>query len=225
MLNHDIELICNGLLCLGALTGFVYSLVRFFKPRKALYLKMVGCALGCMFIERLYGFVQYLVVGDLTQSFQIGTFGTIGCYLFILSANYGAIDSLMDDGSAAIRKYRLAALAAPLVMLAAAVVILLSPSLPGRKITCVIEELFVGASAYYSLKHLIISRKYADFLTDLKLFHLISLLLAVGTTVENLMWCYQVNTQALWYIPYAILLTAMLTLAPFLYKGVRKWNA
>ena len=113
-MNYEIELFCNGLLCLGALIGFIYSLVKFFRPKKALYKKMVGCALGCLLIERLYEIVQYVVAGDLPQLFQVGTFGNIGCYMFLFSANYGAIDSLIDDGSEELKKYRLAAFAAPL---------------------------------------------------------------------------------------------------------------
>ena len=46
-MNYEIEIICNSLLCLGALVGFIYSLIKFFKPKKALYKKMVACALGC----------------------------------------------------------------------------------------------------------------------------------------------------------------------------------
>jgi hypothetical protein len=129
------------------LVGFIYSLIKFFKPKKALYKKMVACALGCLFIERLYEIVQYVIVGDLPQLFEVGTFGNIGCYMFLFSANYGAIDSLIDDKSAELKKYRLAALAAPLIAVAAAVFIMLSPSNPGRKITCAIEQLFVGTSA------------------------------------------------------------------------------
>ena len=223
-MNYQIELICNGLLCLGALTGFVYSLIRFFKPKKAMYKKMVGCALGCLFIERLYEIVQYVVAGDLPQLFQIGTFGNIGCYMFLFSANYGAIDSLIDDGSAKLKKYRLIALIAPLAAIAAATVILLSPSDPGRKITCAIEMLFAGASSYYSLKHLIIPKKYSDFLSGMRAFHIMSLVLAVGVTVEDLIWCYQVSVQAVWYIPYAILLAAMVTLAPALERGTKQWR-
>ena len=223
-MNYDIEIICNSLLCFGALIGFIYSLIKFFKPKKALYKKMVGCALGCLFIERLYEIVQYVIAGDLPQLFQIGTFGNIGCYMFLFSANYGAIDSLIDDRSDELKKYRLAALAAPLIAVAAAVVILLSPSDPGRKITCAIEELFVDASAYYSLKHLIIPKEYSDFLSGMKAFHVISLLLAVGTTVEDTIWCYQVSVQAIWFIPYAILLFSMLALAPALERGTKQWR-
>ena len=223
-MNYEIELFCNGLLCLGALIGFIYSLVKFFRPTKALYKKMVGCALGCLLIERLYEIVQYAVAGDLPQLFQVGTFGNIGCYMFLFSANYGAIDSLIDDGSEALRKYRLAAVAAPVVSVAAAVVILLSPSDPGRKITCAIEQLFVGASAYFSLKHLIIPKHYADFLSKLRPFYAVSLLLAAGTMTEDIIWCYQVSVQAVWYIPYAILLFSMLALAPALERGTKQWR-
>lgn len=223
-MNYEIEIICNSLLCLGALVGFIYSLIKFFRPKKALYKKMVACALGCLFIERLYEIVQYVIVGDLPQLFEIGTFGNIGCYMFLFSANYGAIDSLIDDKSAELKKYRLAALAAPLIAVAAAVFIMLSPSNPGRKITCAIEQLFVGTSAYYSLKHLIIPKKYSDFLSGMRAFHAISLLLAVGTMVEDIIWCYQVSVQAVWYIPYAILFFSMLALAPALERGTKQWR-
>ena len=180
-MNYNIEIICNSLLCLGALAGFLYSLIKFFKPKKAMYKKMVGCALGCLFMERLYEIVQYVIVGDLP------------------------------------------ALAAPLAAAAAAVAILLSPSDPGRRITCAIEMLFVGASAYYSLKHLIIPKEYSDFLSSMRPFHALSLLLAAGTIIEDTIWCYQVNVQAVWYIPYAILLFSMLALAPALERGTKQW--
>ncbi|MBQ4045503.1 MAG: hypothetical protein II627_03550 [Lachnospiraceae bacterium] len=223
-LNYHIELICNALLFFGALFGFIYSLVKFFKPKSALYLKMVGCALGCLFIERLYEIVQYVVAGDLAEGFIVGDVGNIGCFLFLLSANIGAIDSLVDDGSGMIKKYRLAALAAPAVTAAAAIAILFSPSHPARNITCAVEELFIGTSAYYSLKHLIIPKQYSDFLSGLRPFHLLSLILAVGITMENVFWCYQLNNQVLWFIPYVILLAAMLPLAPSLERGTKQWR-
>ena len=225
MIRSDvIDMICNALLCFGALTGFVYSLVRFFKPKEALYKIMVGCALGCLFIERLYGIVQVIVAGDVTELFQVGTFGNIGCFMFLFSANFGAIDSLVDDGSEAVKKYRVIALIAPFVTICVAVAILLSPSNPGRTITCAIEELFVGASAYYSVKHLIIPKEISDFLSGMRIFHIVSLILAVGVTIENFIWCYQIENQNIWYIPYTILFVAMIMLAPALERGTKQWR-
>ena len=224
-LNYHVELFCNALLFFGALSGFVYSLFRFFKAKRAMYLKMVGCALGCLFIERLYEIVQYVVAGDLAEGFIVGDVGNIGCFLFLLSANIGALDSLMDDGSRELRKYRLIAVAAPAVTIAAAAAIMFSPSHPARNMTCAVEELFIGASAYYSLKHLIIPKQYSDFLSGLRAFHLFSLILAVGITLENILWCYRLDIQVIWFIPYAILLTAMLGLAPALERGTKQWRA
>ena len=224
-MNHTFDLISSSLLCFSALIGFVYGLIRFFRPGQALYKKMVACAIGCLFIERLYGIVQILVAGDVTQLFQIGTFGNIGCYMFLFSANYGAIDKLIDDGSAELKKYRQIALAAPAVAIGIGVVLLLSPSDPGRTITCAIEELFTGASAYYSLKHLLIPKKYMDFLSSLKPFHALCLLLAVGLTTENIIWCYQITTEVVWAVPYTLLLFVMPATAPVLERGIKKWRA
>ena len=223
-LNYHVELFCNTLLFLGALFGFVYSLIKFFKPKSALYLKMIGCALGCLFIERLYEIVQYVVAGDLAEGFIVGDIGNIGCFLFILAANIGAIDSLVDDGSEELKMYRLIAVAAPAVTVAAAIAIMLSPSHMARNITCAVEELFIGASAYFSLKHLVLPKKYSDFLSGLRAFHLFSLMLAFGITIENVFWCYQLNIQVIWFIPYAILLASMLALAPSLERGTKQWR-
>ena len=222
-MDFYVDFISNILLCAAALIGFIYSLIKFFKPKQALYKKMVGCALGCMFIERLYGLVQYLITAEVSQFFQVGSFGTIGCYMFLFSANYGAIDSLVDDGSPELKKYRRIAFAAPLAAAAAAILILLSFSLPGRTIICAIEELFVGAASYFSLKHLIIPKQYSDILSGLRPFHAVCLLMAFGTTIENIIWCYQVLNQIVWMIPYVILMVSMLALAPVLERGT-KWK-
>lgn len=219
-----VDTIGNAVLCAAALIGLFYSLIRFFKPKQAMYKKMVACALGCIFIERLYGIVQYAVAGDITPYFQIGSFGNIGCFLFLFSANYGAVDSLIDDGSAEVKKYRLIALAAPAAAVAAAIAILCSPSRPGKTITCAVEMLFAGASAYYSFKHLIIPKQYSDFLSDLRFFHFLSLVLAAGVAIEDILWCYNVTEQIMWIVPYLILLVPVVALAPALERGTKKWE-
>ena len=223
-MRQEIDLLGNGLLLFGALAGFIYSLIVFFRPKKSMYKKMVGCALGCIFIERLYGIVQYLVGGEFTQYFYVGTFGVIGCFMFLFSANYGAINSLIDDGSAALKKYRSIAFAAPAVTVAAAIAVLCSPSHPARTITCAVEEVFIGASAYYSLKLLIIPKQYSDFMSGMRAYHVFSMALAAGVTIENVLWCYQIVNQIVWIIPYLVLLVSMIALAPALERGTKQWR-
>lgn len=224
-MNRTFNIVVTNLLCLSALIGFVYGLIRFFRPKQALYKKMIACALGCLLIERLYEIVQVLVAGDVSELFQIGMFGNIGCFLFLFSANYGAIDSLMDDRSPELRRYRRLALAAPLASLLAAIVILFSPSHPARKFSCVVEILITGASAYYSLKHLLIPKEYASFMTSLRPFFVLCLLLAVGTITEEIIWCYYVTNEVIWSIPYLLLILVMPVLAPVLERGMKQWKA
>ena len=220
-----VDIIGNGILSLAALGSFIYSLVRFFKPRGALYKKMVGCALGCIFLERIYSIVQFIVAGELTEIFQIGSFGNIGCFMFLFSANYGAFNSLIDDRSETLKKYRRIALAAPVFFIAAGVVILLSPANLGRSISCFIEEVLMGLSCYYSLKFLIIPKEYADITTSLRPFHLLSLGLALIFTVENILWVYDPEGSQYWIIIYIVSFLFIVALAPVLHRGIKKWKA
>ena len=98
------DTVANVTLCISALAGFVYSLIKVFGHRKSLYLKMVGCALGCLFLERLSTMVEIIVSSEMPDLFHVSTFGNIGYSMFMFSANYGTINSLTDDGSGALSK-------------------------------------------------------------------------------------------------------------------------
>lgn len=186
---------------------------------------MVACAIGCLFLERLYAISQFVVTKELPVLFQIGTFGSIGCFMFLFTANFGTFDSLVDDGTPALKKYRFAAFAAPLLFVAAGVIIVLSPANPGIDVTCAIEELFMGAAAYFSFKNLIIPNNLAGIFSSLKLFHLLSILLAVFMTAENILWCYDVQNSLIWIIVYVLIFLAVPALPVVLDKGVKKWKA
>ena len=222
-MNFDI--IGNGIMCLCALIGFIYAASRFFRPKQALFKRMLASALGCLFIGRLYEIVQFIVVGELPEVFQIGPIAYIGCFMFLFSVNYGALDMLIDDRSAELKKYRWLAVLVTLGFDAAAVLILLSPAGTGLRILIAVEEMIIGASAYYSFKHLIFPKAYSDILSSLRLFHVLSLLLAVGMTVENLLWCYGYDGVSGWIAPYFIVWIVMLAIAPAMEWGTKKWTA
>lgn len=219
------DIIANGTLCLSAFAGFLYSLIKVFRKRRSLYLKMVGCALGCLFLERLSSIVEIIVTAELPDLFQVSTFGNIGYSLFIFSSNYGTFDSLIDDGSPALSKYRHRAFHAPLLFIAAAVIILISPANLSRSIPCAIEVLFMGATSYYDYKHLIVPDKYAGIMTSLQPFHILSLIMSFCLMNENILWCYDVQADPLWalsYLPMYIIMPAMM---PVLVGGMNKWKA
>ena len=76
-------LITNIIVCVCAFAGFIYGIVKFFKPRKAVYAQMIALAVGCVAFGRLYQVVRLLTVGDMFNGFQLGVFGVIGSLLFL----------------------------------------------------------------------------------------------------------------------------------------------
>lgn len=151
-----LTLIANIITCVCAFTGFIYGSIKFFRPKKAIYPQMITLAVGCMAFGKLYQLVRILTGGDIYGEFQLGIFGVIGSLMFLFSANYGAVDRLADDHSKKYSKYRLLALAAPLVALVFHVLLLLRTNLPvfAQIIASIVSVLVMHAS-YYHLKHLI----------------------------------------------------------------------
>ena len=104
-------------LTFSAMFGFVYGVFRFFRSKSPLYAQMVVLGIGCAMLGRLFVTLRLITLGELRSSFHVGTLGILGSFLFFISANYGQMDSLVDDGRPDLRKYRWAALCAPLSVL------------------------------------------------------------------------------------------------------------
>ena len=113
----DFLLVGNIIMCVAAFAGFGYGAAEFFKPRKALYGKMIACALLCIGIGRLFNIVRLLAGSDLYENFQLGSLGIIGSIVFFFSANYGAINIIADDGSGSLKKYKAVAHITAIVIL------------------------------------------------------------------------------------------------------------
>lgn len=101
-------------LTISAGLGFVYGLFRFFRNKSELYIKMIVLGIGCAMLGRLFATLPYLVKGQLFAGFNVGMLGIIGSFLFFFSANFGQMDSIVDNGSGRSIKARIIALAAPL---------------------------------------------------------------------------------------------------------------
>ena len=96
--------------------SFTYGAIRFFRKGKALYLQMIVGGLGCMMLSRAFQFIVLATTGSMPEGFHIGMLGLVGGFMFFLSANYGQMDKLLDDGAREYRKYRLLSLIAPGVL-------------------------------------------------------------------------------------------------------------
>ena len=105
-------------LAVSAGLGFIYGLFRFFRKdseanASLTYLRMIVFGIRCAMLGRLYGTLMLLVKGEYYPGFNVGMLGIIGSFLFFFSANFGQLDSVVDDGSSKFIKARIIALAAP----------------------------------------------------------------------------------------------------------------
>ena len=170
-------LIANIIVCVCAFAGFIYGIVKFFKPRKAVYAQMIALAVGCVAFGRLYQVVRLLTGGDMFNGFQLGVFGVIGSLLFLFSANFGAMDSLADDRSREFIKYRLISLAAPVAALVLYIIFVWFTDLPRSvKIASALVTVFVMQASYFHLKHLIFPDVDLGIIKCLRLYNLLALI-------------------------------------------------
>ena len=170
-------LITNIIVCVCAFIGFIYGIVKFFKPGKAVYAQMITLAVGCAAFGRLYQVVRLLTGGDMFNGFQLGVFGVIGSLLFLLSANFGSMDSLADDKTKKFLKYRLISIAAPAAALILYIVFILLTDLPGSvKIASSLVTVFVMQASYFHLKHLIFPDVDLGIIKCLRRYNLLALI-------------------------------------------------
>jgi len=216
-------LIANIITCVCAFTGFVYGIVKFFRPRKAVYAQMITLAVGCMAFGRLYQVVRLLTGGSIIDEFQLGILGVIGSLMFFFSANFGAMDSLADDGSKQFLKYRLISLAAPVTL----AVIYLAFILFGEasvlaKITGAVITVFAMQASYYNLKHLIFPDVDFGVIRCLKTYNLLALLYSLACVAEAV--AISRSSETATFIICIITGLIVINIVPTAARGMKKWT-
>ncbi|MCR4646029.1 MAG: hypothetical protein K5695_11605 [Oscillospiraceae bacterium] len=162
-------------LTLSAAVGFGYGLYRFFRQRSAMYIKMIVFGIGCAMLGRLFETLQLFANGQIQTGFHVGVLGVVGSFLFFFTANYGQMDSLVDDKTTAFRKYRLIALAAPACIMLLYLFYFLKVGMGQAAVVRGIETLIISQAAYYHLKHLIMPDVDYGVIRSLRLYNLLAL--------------------------------------------------
>lgn len=210
-------------LTVSAGIGFGYGLYRFFRDKSALYVQMIVFGVGCAMLGRLFTTLLYLVNGELNDGFNVGMLGIIGCFLFFFSANFGQMDSIVDDGSTKFRKTRIIALAAPVTVAAIWCVIAATSGINASSIWVGIEMLFVALASYFHLKHLIIEDVSFGLIRAIRSYNLLSLVYALLCISEVLVDV--LNLPAAFSVIVCVLECAvLLAFIPVLERGVKKWT-
>ena len=217
----NLVLIANIITCVCAFVGFIYGIFKFFKPRKAMYAQMITLSVGCMAFGRLYQVVRLLTGGDIYDEFQLGIFGVIGSLLFFFSANFGLMDSLADDGSKKLRKYRIIPLSAPIAMIALYLIFICFYSLPMlTKVAGGVVVFFAVQASYYNLKHLIFPDVDFGIINCIKIYNCLALIYSFLCIAEFI--AISRESEAGTLIIGVVMGIVLLALVPTLERGMKR---
>ena len=212
----------NVVILICATMGFLYGGYRLLKEKQPLYASMITMGMGCLLFGRLYQCFFLSTGGSMTDHFQIGILGVPGAFSFFFSANYGQIDSLVDDRSKGFRKYRAIALTGPLVIFAIYFGILFSPAVLSLKIAYAISTIIIGSACYFHLKHLIIPDVEGGIVRCLRPYNLLALIMGLFSMGEMsaLAW----NSEKMFFASGMALGVTTLAVVSAMDWGVRKWK-
>ena len=222
----DTEAICVWIAELVPLAATLFSLFygikHFFKKGKPLFLQTLTMAMGCHALGSLYHLCLTLTSEELLEGFTPAYLGRIGFFLFLLTASYAQLDKIVDDGTVRMRKARLIALVAPVLVILLFIPNAMIEEVPlSTKITYASVWLPAIFSVYFNLKHTLIPNLDFGFVRAIKPYNALALALSFAELLVLTAWDYYYLTQlVLTAFLFAALAIATMIAAK---KGAEQW--
>ena len=207
----------------ATLFSFIYGLHNFFKKGKPLFLQSITMAMGCHALGSVYHLCQTLTMNTVLEGFTPAYLGRIGFFLFLITASYGQMDRIVDDGSKKMIPSRIIALVAPICA-----ILLYSPNglmvdLPiETKVAVFLVWIPATVSVYYNMKHSIIPDFDFGFIKAIKPYNILATCLGFAELLYLTAWNYLYNTTlVISSLVFAGFCIAMMLAAK---KGAEKWT-
>jgi hypothetical protein len=207
----------------ATLFSLVYGLKHFFKKGKPLFLQSITMAMASHALGSVYHLCQTLTAETIVEGFTPAYLGRIGFFLFILTASYGQLDRIVDDGTSRMRRARVIALIAPLLaMLLYIPNALMEDVATATKVVYGLVWIPAIFCVYFNLKHAIIPDFDFGFIKAIKPYNIFALLLSFFELLCLTAWDYY---DPIWM---AVASTAFAALCVctmlFARKGVKQWT-
>ena len=224
---EEIDLVCMWIaelvpLC-ATIFSFIYGIRKFFKKGKPLFLQSITMAMGCHALGSIYHVCQTLTTETVLEGFTPAYLGRIGFFLFLITASYGQMDRIVDDGSEKIRPSRIIALSAPISAILLYLPNGLMEELPiETKISVLLVWIPALVSLYYNLKHAIIPDFDFGFIKAIKPYNILATCLGFAELLCLTAWDYLYNAPlVISSFVFAALCVTMMLVAK---KGAEKWT-
>ena len=224
---ENINLVCAWIAELvplsATLFSFIYGILNFFKKGKPLFLQSITMAMGCHALGSIYHLCQTLTTKSVLEGFTPAYLGRIGFFLFLITASYGQLDRIVDDGSAKITPARRIAIIAPIVAALLYLPNAFMEDLPTpTKISVLMVWLPAMVSVYFNLKHAIIPDFDFGFIKAIKPYTFLALALSIAELCCLTAWDYFYNAPlVITSVIFAIVCVLTMFVAK---KGAEKWT-
>ena len=205
-----------------AAVAFWLGAVKLFTRKKPFYMKLLVCAAGCFMLEQ-----QLLLINlwcGVHEVFSIGMLGILGCNYFLLSANYGTLDKIVDDRAIENRPARLLAIIAPVII----ALLCLNAFFAWRDKDIICDILWMLMllpaipASYFNLKHILLPEDPGGFLRATRNSNISALILYVIMTF--FVRCSATDNSRLEGILSLLMSLAVLGITISAVKGAKKWG-
>lgn len=215
--------IAESIAIIAAMIALGYGLKNFFKKGKPLFLHSITLAMGCHSFASIYRICQLLTTNSIEEGFSLVYLGKIGFYLFLVTASYGHMDKIIDDGSPKMKKGRLVAMVAPI---AALLLFIPTAVMDNISLSTRISALLVWIPAtfgvYFNLKHAILPDVDFGFIKAIKPYNVFAMLLGFSELLCLTAWnCFYGIPLVLSSVIFAVFSIATIVSAK---KGAEKWT-
>ena len=212
----------DGIVILMSVIAFGYGMRMIILKKPPFYFQLIVCSVACYILGYLFDVCEYFVTGVLSGGYLIGYLGTIGCFLFLLTAGYGYMDGIMDDRTANMKLCRYIALASPVFCIA-----LLIPNLVADvDIVTKIAYLLLWApaifSSYFNLKHAIIPDMGFGFVMAIRPFNIAALSFTFLQLIHLTLWNF--CDWGVLLVSGILLGSSCVAMMVMADKGVEKWT-
>lgn len=208
---------------LTTLFCFIYGLRHFFKKGKPLFVQTLTMAMGSHALGSIYQLCMTVSTEEVLEGYTPAYLGRIGFFLFIIAANYGQLDRIVDDGSKKMWFARFFALVAPICAGLLFIPNAMISDVPiATKTIYALVWIPAVISVYFNLKHAIIPDLDFGFIKALRRYNVFALCVSFSELLCLTAWSY---LEGVPMVITAVIFSVFCVLTIVAAKrGVEKWT-
>ena len=178
----------DGIVVFLSAIGIAYGIYMLITRKPPLYFQLSIFAVGCLTLGYIFDICDYMVHGLVSEEYYIGYLGSIGSFLFLLTASTGYMDGIMDDGTPKVKRSRYIAVIAPAFTAVLWFINMISNAPVSTKIVYSVLWIPAMFSSYFNLKHAIIPDMGFGFVKAIRPFNIAALSFTLLQLIHLTLW-------------------------------------